>query len=148
MIITIFCLLSLLGPPPGNGPWMHDPERYLRWLQWGAQSPIFRPHASHGVVVPWAYNSTADFMEPLWRWRSASLPYIYMSAHLAASTGALPVRGLYIDWPGEADAYIASDFNGNGTLQHTFGDSFVVAPITASVFCTMCGCPQETGSRV
>lgn len=91
------------GVPPGNDAWMHDPERYLRWLQWGAQSPFFRPHASHGVVVPWAYNDTAAWMEPLWRWRSALLPYTYSAAHAASGSGVLPVRGLYIDWPEEEE---------------------------------------------
>lgn len=121
------------GPPPGDGAWMHDPERYLRWLQWGAQSPFFRPHASHGVVVPWAYNATAAWMEPLWRFRSAILPYTYAAAHAAAATGVLAVRGLYVDWPGEEGAYAAADFAGGAILQHTFGDAFIVAPVTQSV---------------
>ncbi len=110
--------------------WKHDPLLYLRWLQWGSLSPFFRPHASHGEVVPWAYpESFSVYMETLWRLRSSLLPYLYTAAHAAAASGVLPCHGLYLNWPNESAAYAAADYAGSASLQHTFGPDFIVTPV-------------------
>ena len=36
---------------------------------------------------------------------------IYTAAHAATTSGVLPLHGLYIDWPEEADAYAFSEWN-------------------------------------
>ena len=125
--------LGAFYPPSGpddGGDWTHDPLLYLRWLQWGSLSPFFRPHASHGEVVPWAYpESFSAYMEPLWRLRSSLLPYLYTAAHAAAISGVLPCHGLYLDWANESAAYAAADYAGGACLQHTFGPDFIVTPV-------------------
>jgi len=42
------------GDTPENRA-QHNPEMLLRWLQFGAYSPLFRTHCSHCEIRPWTY---------------------------------------------------------------------------------------------
>jgi hypothetical protein len=59
--------------------------------------------------------------------------YVYSAAFDAYETGVLPCHPLYYDWPEEEEAYTLSGLRGPGQpIQHSFGDNFVVSPITKS----------------
>lgn len=129
---------DLGGFMPGNrsthptpDTWMHDSETYLRWLQAGVFQPIFRTHMCEGGDPrPWSY-ANFPLMQQAFQLRNALVPYLYTASNRAFFTGVLPVHPLYYEWPEEEDAYTVSRLNGpKSTLQHMFGDSFVVAPIT------------------
>eukprot|EP01051_Picozoa_sp_SAG22_P005105 SAG22_NODE_295_length_12850_cov_9.179202_4_plen_516_part_00 len=116
-----------------NGKQHDQPELYLRWLQYGAWSSVFRVHCSHCEPRPWVYPNS-ELLFAAYRLRNNLVPYIYTAAWKASRTGVLLVHPLYYDFPEEEEAYSLSTYSGpNATLQYCFGDAFVVAPITQQV---------------
>jgi alpha-glucosidase (family GH31 glycosyl hydrolase) len=122
------------------GWWSHDigghmfregsPELYLRWVQFGVFSPIFRLHSSNFSTLerrPWAkpervFQATRNAMQL----RHAFIPYIYSMAWRAYQTGINLVTPMYY---GNMDEIAA--FKAKG--QYFFGSELMVAPITKRV---------------
>lgn len=117
--------------PGGNFPnGTEDPtykELYVRWLQFGAFTPIFR---SHGTSTPreiWqfgqkgdtAYDAIATFIGLRYR----LLPYIYATAWTVTSRGTTIMRPLMMDFPLDSKACDLND-------EYLFGKAILVAPIT------------------
>ncbi|MDE6436458.1 MAG: DUF5110 domain-containing protein [Muribaculaceae bacterium] len=82
-----------------------NPELYVRWLQAGLFTPIFRTHSSVGAE-PYNYPQYADIILPLVRERYRWLPYNYTLAYENAAYGrpllrpldfGIKARGLYDD---------------------------------------------------
>jgi alpha-glucosidase (family GH31 glycosyl hydrolase) len=143
-------------PHIGKHTWLHNPERYARWLQAGVFQGIFRTHQSApGDPTPWRYPnfevlraamqvrglsspglSSPGLSSPAGRRRPPQLrnalgPYIYTAAFEAHESGVLPCHPLYYSFPEEPEAYALSSLRGpSQPLQHSFGESFVVSPIT------------------
>lgn len=103
-----------------------DPELYVRWMQFGAFSPILRTHSSKEAGLrkePWRFSpevfaalrQTIDL-------RYAMAPYIYTASREAYDSGVSLMRPLYYAWPDEAKAYDAGN-------EYMFGDDLLVAPI-------------------
>lgn len=116
--------------------WSHDiggfhgdrlpTELYVRWVQFGALSPILRLHSAHGIREPWEYGSEGiEAARKYFRLRYALLPYIYSHARRTWETGEPLCRPLYLDWPDEEEAY-------RRDYEYMFGDAMLVAPITAA----------------
>jgi alpha-glucosidase (family GH31 glycosyl hydrolase) len=63
------------GDTPANRA-RRDPELLLRWLQFGAVSPLFRTHCSHCEIRPWLYPNF-DLLKPVYQFRSMIQPYVY-----------------------------------------------------------------------
>jgi len=120
---------SWLDPP---GPWRHNPELFSRWLQAGVFQPIFRIHmCCSGSPLPWDYPNFS-VLQQAFHLRNSLVPYLYTASYASYLTGVLPVHPLYYQWPEMEEPYELSRLDGpTGTLQHMFGDDFVVAPITA-----------------
>ncbi|MFV0623497.1 TIM-barrel domain-containing protein [Sphingomonas sp. ac-8] len=105
-----------------------DPELYVRWMQFGAFSPILRTHSAKEAGLrkePWRFSPDVfavlrDTIDQ--RYRMA--PYIYTAARQAYDSGVSIMRPLYYDWPEEAHAY-------QTTGEYMFGDDMLVAPVTA-----------------
>lgn len=118
-------------PHIGGHTWLHNPDRYNRWLQAGVFQGIFRTHQSApGDPTPWHYPNF-PILRKAFQLRSALGPYIYSAAFDAWQTGVLPCHPLYYDFPEEDQAYLLSSLRGpDSALQHSFGKDFVVAPIT------------------
>jgi alpha-glucosidase (family GH31 glycosyl hydrolase) len=120
------------------GWWSHDigghmkkdgtPELYLRWVQFGVFSPIFRLHSSKGPELdrrPWGkperiFQAARDAMQL----RHALIPYIYSMAWRGYQTGISLVTPMYYGDVSDAAAYEAHD-------QYFFGSELIAAPITA-----------------
>jgi hypothetical protein len=113
--------------------WSHDiggfmgnrlpTELYVRWVQFGALSPVLRLHSNHGVREPWEYgNEGIETAKKFFRLRYQLLPYIYSYARRVYETGEPLCKPLYIDWPEEEEAYVRDD-------EYLFGDAILVAPI-------------------
>ncbi len=123
------------------GWWSHDigghmfkdgtPELYLRWVQFGVFSPIFRLHSTNKAALdrrPWGkperiFHAARDAMQL----RHALIPYIYSMAWRAHQTGISLVTPMYYAHSGDnsnALAFEAQD-------QYYFGSELIVAPITA-----------------
>ncbi len=117
------------------GWWSHDigghmgkdlsHELYLRWIQFGVFSPIFRIHSSHSASLdrrPWSKpERITNAARQAMTLRYALIPYIYSMAWRAHRTGLSLVTPMYYNAIGQADAFQASD-------QYFFGSELVVAP--------------------
>lgn len=110
-----------------------EPEMYVRWVQYGALSPILRTHSNKDpslVKEIWRYRD--EYYDALYsavRLRYQLVPYIYTMAREAYETGVSLCRPMYYDYPEEELAYTYS-------RQYMFGDQILVAPI---------GAPMEEG---
>jgi hypothetical protein len=119
------------------GWWSHDigghmfregsPELYLRWVQFGVFSPIFRLHSSNFSTLdrrPWVkpervFKATRYAMQL----RHAFIPYIYSMAWHAHRTGISLVTPMYYGNMEDPSAFRAKG-------QYFFGSELLVAPIT------------------
>ena len=124
----------------GYGWWSHDigghffqdgtPELYLRWVQFGVFSPIFRLHSTNRPELerrPWAkpepvYKAARDAMQL----RHALIPYLYSMAWRAHQTSLSLVTPMYYGHMDSPDAFRATD-------QYFFGSELLVAPVLKPV---------------
>ena len=123
----------------GYGFWSHDlgghmqksePELYVRWVQWGAFSPMFRTHCTKNSnndrrlwTFPWIYqNNLARFT----RLRQALIPYLYTAARRTYDSGLSVVLPMYYNFPESDEAYRYSN-------QYYFGSSIFISPISQPV---------------
>jgi len=147
----------------GWGFWSHDiegpgndHEMYARWVQIGSFSGIMRSHdrgMSAGGCMSWptnpegcptvdAWNVPRYFFEAnrdALRARASLLPYIYTHTRLAHENGIGLTYPLYYDYPELDDAY-PDDMESNlgqspSTRQYMFGNSMMIAPVTAPGTC-------------
>jgi hypothetical protein len=100
------------------GQTQRDPEQFLRWLQFGVFSPIFRTHCDHCEIRPWLY-ANFEALAPVYRLRNALVPYLYTAQFKATTTGVIPVHPLYYDYPEHDESYSLSAFG----LETTFNTS-------------------------
>jgi len=123
------------GANVAYGWWSHDigghvgpddPELYVRWVQFGAFSPVLRLHSNQDPDSerrPWAFGpqvlaaARAAFGE-----RYRLLPYLYTAARVAADTGIAPVRPLSWLAPADDSAYAAR-------FSYLLGADLLVAPV-------------------
>ncbi len=120
----------------GYGYWGHDlgghfqpcpnnPELYLRWLQYGAFSPLLRTHSTSNLSIErriWKYDNFED-MNAAFKLRYAMVPYIYTQSRKAYDSGLSLCRPLYYDSPEAEEAYMHEG-------EYMFGDDILVNPIT------------------
>jgi len=100
-------------------------DMYARWVQLGTFQPIDRLHSDHGDRLPWNYGAAADASaERFLRLREALVPYTYTLAEQAHATGVPIIRPLYLDYPGNNEAYTYNQ-------EYLYGDNVLVAPITS-----------------
>ncbi len=120
----------------GYGWWSHDigghmfkdltPELYLRWVQFGVFSPIFRLHSTAKAELdrrPWGkparyFKASREAMQL----RHALIPYIYSMAWRAHRTGMSLVTPMYYGNMDSAPAFKARN-------QYFFGSELLAAPI-------------------
>ena len=110
-----------LGGHQQTGP--NDGKIYLRWMQYGVFTPVFRTHATNWEGIErriWKYDNFPQLLETV-KLRYALMPYIYTAARQAYDTGVSLCRPLYYEWPENNNAYLFED-------EYMFGDglTFVV----------------------
>lgn len=103
-----------------------NPELYVRWMQFGAFSPILRTHSSKEAGLrkePWRFPP-ADFtaLRQIIDLRYALAPYIYTASREAYDSGVSLMRPLYYAWPNLAKAYDVGN-------EYMFGDDMLVSPV-------------------
>lgn len=100
------------------------PEMYMRWLQFGALSPIMRVHCTKPYSrMPWLYGDAVENVAHTYvDMRYRLLPLFYALAHENYETGLPMLRRLDVDYP----QYAQSARND----EYLLGDSILVAPIT------------------
>lgn len=102
-------------------------DLYMRWVQFGTFAPILRLHSDHAPRLPWEYASVKAHAVKFLQIRHALIPYLYKLSREAYETGLGLTRPMYIDWPGESNAYSASYAS-----QYMLGDALLVSPIHTS----------------
>ncbi len=101
-------------------------DLYARWVQLGTFQPIDRLHGNHSDRLPWQYGEAAEeSAKKFLNLRENLLPYIYTLADAANRHGVPVVRPVYLEYPGEEQAYAAAD------SEYFFGPDLLVAPVTA-----------------
>ena len=102
-----------------------DPELYLRWLQNGVFTPIFKTHCSKDRVIErriWQFPNHMMDMRATMHLRYALVPYIYAAARQTFDTGVSMCRPMYYSHPESDKAYSSKE-------QYMFGDDLLVASI-------------------
>lgn len=95
--------------------WSHDiggfhdkvisEEMFVRWVQFGAFSPVFRTHSAFGVREPWNISPKAKTLFRKYnRMRYALAPLFYTLAREAHDTGMPLTRPLYLHYPKDGGA--------------------------------------------
>jgi alpha-D-xyloside xylohydrolase len=113
-------------------------ELVIRWFQFGVFCPLFRLHGDREPRLPtghemtggpnevWSYGdeATSIIAETL-ELRERLRPYIHQQMTLAHETGLPPMRPLFVDYPGDPNAWSMDD-------EFLFGPDILVAPILAA----------------
>lgn len=124
----------------GYGYWSHDigghidkyenltrdGELYLRWIQFGALSPILRTHASKSDGIErriWMYPEYFPMMRDAIRLRYGLMPYLYTAGRQAYDTGVSIARPMYYDYSDREQAY-------HSPQQYMLGNKMIVSPVT------------------
>lgn len=113
--------------------WSHDiggflgekiPEDlYIRWVQFGCFSPVFRTHSCGPSRDVWEYSQTAvEVFKKYVRLRYALNPYFYTLARETYETGIPIIRGVYLEYPDDNNAYKYND-------EYLIGKFILVAPV-------------------
>ena len=106
-----------------------DPELYLRWLQYGVFTPIFKTHCTKNHLIErriWMFPEHMFDMRAAIRLRYTLAPYIYNAARATYDTGVSMCRPMYYTYAERNEAY---DFK----EQFMFGDDMLVAPVVSPV---------------
>jgi len=122
-----FCLAPSQVKKNKAGVEVIDAERYLRWLQFGVFNPILRFHSAPGSGSrrPDDYDAELNGACRHWlRIRHSLLPYLYTTMRHHHETGVPVTRGMFLEEPGNPDAYRFDQFY--------FGPDMVVAPVLSA----------------
>lgn len=104
-----------------------SPELYIRWVQYGALSPIFRPHSTNSPLQkyrqPWLYGEKAiGIFRDYLKMRYRLIPYLYALSFEAYVDGLPLIRALDFHYPKDPKAYRDDEY--------LIGKSLLFAPIT------------------
>lgn len=119
----------------GFGWWSHDiggfcdgfpdDELYVRWVQFGALSPLFRFHNCGDPTLnylPWSKEEKyREAAIAALQFRRQIVPYLYTAAHTNHGGGTPPCVPMYFGYPDHEEAYHCPG-------QYLFGPSLLVAP--------------------
>lgn len=107
-----------------------DDELYLRWVQYGAFSPIMRLHSTSNEFLgkePWKFRwDVRKLATDTLRLRHRMIPYLYTMNYRTHHDGVALVEPMYYSYPEDKAAYTVPN-------QYTFGSELIVAPITEQV---------------
>ena len=99
------------------------PEGYIRWIEYGALSPVYRPHCTYNHErMPWAFGPEAEtvarrFLDMRYR----LLPVFYAAAHENYETGEPILRRLDLYYPQYPEARRDDEY--------LLGKNILVAPV-------------------
>lgn len=103
-----------------------DKELYLRWIQFGTLSPIFRPHCCKSCIryrEPWVYDTqTLDIAREYIKMRYRLLPVIYTNAYVNYLTGEPIFKSLGFAYPDDKTATGAIS-------EYMLGNDILISPL-------------------
>lgn len=104
-----------------------EPELYLRWLQYGVFTPIFKTHCTKNGAIErriWKFPDHMFYMRDAIRLRYTLAPYIYNAARQTFDTGISMCRPMYYYYPECDEAY-------DMKRQYMFGDDLLVTAVAS-----------------
>lgn len=111
----------------GHHQGFRDDDLYLRWIQFGAFSPILRLHSTAIELLgkePWKYRQDVYASAKQWlNFRHKLIPYIFAMNHRTHREGIALCEPMYYSYPNDKNAY-------NVPNQYMFGSELMVCPIT------------------
>ena len=103
-----------------------DKELFIRWMQFGALSPVFRPHCTKMVErtrEPWVYDEeTLAIVRGYNNLRYRLLPVIYKNAYNNYLTGEPVFKALGWEYPSDETALEMDD-------EYMLGNDILIKPI-------------------
>ena len=103
-----------------------DKEQFIRWMQYGTLSPVFRPHCSNTVErarEPWVYDKeTLDIVREYNNLRYRLLPVIYKSAYESYEYGLPILKSLGFDYPTDRRALKCNS-------EYLLGNNILISPV-------------------
>lgn len=99
------------------------PEQYIRWAEYGALSPMYRPHCTHNLMrMPWTFGAEVEnTVQRYLNMRYRLLPVFYGAARQNYETGEPLLRRLDLDYPQFSES--TSDD------EYLLGENILVAPV-------------------
>lgn len=101
-----------------------DEEVYIRWVQFGAFSPVFRTHSNHGIREPFNFSDNAiNIYKKYIYLRYKLIPYIeqlHFQNHLTGFPLVYPMNFVYLN----------NENSEKFKEQYFFGKSFLIAPVS------------------
>ena len=119
--------IGAIETPHQGNVWDPPPlELYVRWLQFGALSPLMQYHG-HSYRDPWMLQpDDAAVALPIYKryaWlRMNLMPYLYDQARVASERGTPMMRSMLMQFPSDSNARAAE-------LQYMLGPDLLVAPV-------------------
>ena len=120
----IACLFPYESDDLGGFASDPSPSDYIRWIEYGALSPVYRPHCNFDLNrMPWTFGPEAEWTARRFiDLRYRLLPTFYAAAWNNYKTGDPILRRLDLDYPQYPEASMES--------QYLIGHSIFVAPVT------------------
>ena len=116
------CGFSTWGSDLGGYFGLPEPAVYMRWIEFGCFSPIWRPHGK-SPREPWFFGDAAVAGYKFHAWvRENLLNYTYNAAVVAHETGVPLLRSMPVSFPHEPSLAAVRD-------QYLFGPDLLVAPV-------------------
>jgi alpha-glucosidase (family GH31 glycosyl hydrolase) len=113
----------------GHHGGIEDKELYIRYIQFGAFSPILRFHVDKGKYYkrePWLWDiKTLDIAKDYMRLRHKLIPYLYTEAYGYHKMGMPLIQPIYYKYPKLFDDDVLKN-------QYYLGTQLLVAPIIKS----------------
>lgn len=113
---------------------LEDPEYrelYVRWLQFGAFTPMMRSHGTDAPREIYQFGSKGnryyDAIEKYINLRYRLLPYIYSASWDVTANQSSIMRALVMDFPKDKHALDIND-------EYMFGKSILVGPVTNAMY--------------
>ena len=99
------------------------PQRYIRWIEYGSLSAIFRPHCTlDHERMPWMFGPQAEEVARRFEnMRYRLLPVFYAAAHENFETGEPLLRRLDLDYPQFSEARRDDEY--------LLGKDILIAPV-------------------
>lgn len=111
----------------GHHQGFRDDDLYMRWIEFGVFSPVFRLHSTAKEFLgkePWKYRADICLFTKEWlRFRHRLIPYIYTMNYRTHKDGVALCEPMYYSYADKKEAY-------NVPNQYMFGSEIMVCPIT------------------
>ncbi len=109
-------------------------ELFIRWMQYGTLSPVFRPHCTNIVKrfrEPWLYDEeTLEIVREYNYLRYRLLPVIYKNAYHNYETGEPIFKSLAYEFPFDKKVAKLKD-------EYMLGNNLIIKPITGRKYHTL-----------